>query len=303
MRSEKASGRLYVTSKGVNTGNAGREGFGLAAEQVHVCVVYGLVEARGGSAYHHLGAVEACGLVLLHNLRPQHTGGAEFCDFHKEVGRNAHIELNARSNFFGLATGISKQVHPSRAPCEGISEFLIDVCAGICENTAVNGDAPQAGNGSHNVEKSGGLGGKSSGIHAFYSVTELATQRIIVNRALERSLGTLLLDISNEGFCHCHSLAGTAVEVDFNTRKAYVLQENRHFGRVGNLEAKRIDAFSENIESDSVSFLGGIGHDDLSITLNISFSYQDHARRGTARGVCRLCQDRQCLRRGKRALR
>ena len=196
MRSEKASGRLYVTSKGVTTIESTPA---TQAEKVSVwlrsrftCASYMVWLKREVVAHTIILALSRhaglyCSTICAHSIR----AARNFAISIKKLDRNAHIELNARSNFFGLATGISKQVHQAVPHARAYPEFLIDVCAGICENTAVNGDAPQAGNGSHNVEKSGGLGGKSSGIHAFYSVTELATQRIIVNRA-RRSLGTLL---------------------------------------------------------------------------------------------------------------
>ena len=80
---------------GVHAGHACRERLGLAAQEIDVSVVDGLVEARGEGAYVHLGAGEVGGFVLLDNLCPQQAGGTEFGDFHEEVARYTHIEFYA----------------------------------------------------------------------------------------------------------------------------------------------------------------------------------------------------------------
>ncbi len=79
----------------VDACHTSREGLCLAAEKIHMSIVDSLVEARCSCANHHLRAVEVFGLILLYYLGPKHTCGTEFGNFHEEIGRNAHVELNA----------------------------------------------------------------------------------------------------------------------------------------------------------------------------------------------------------------
>ncbi len=64
----------------------GRHGLGLAAEQVHMGVIYSLVEARRNGMCHHFACALAFGIVLLHNLCPHHACSTEFCQFHEIIG-------------------------------------------------------------------------------------------------------------------------------------------------------------------------------------------------------------------------
>ncbi len=104
----------------VYTAYTGRECFGLAAEQIHVCVIDSLVEARCRSVNHHLGGSFRSS-VLLYDLSPEHTCGAEFGNLHEEVARYAHIEFYAHGHFVGAAAGFGKEGHPLSTPSESVA--------------------------------------------------------------------------------------------------------------------------------------------------------------------------------------
>ena len=81
----------------------------------------------------HLAAVLSH-TILLHDLRPEHAGCAELGQLHEVVGRNAHIEFDARSSFRSIHTLVGKHGKPFSAPCKRISELLIDISTCIAEH-------------------------------------------------------------------------------------------------------------------------------------------------------------------------
>ena len=222
----------------VHTGHTSRESLGLAAKQVHMCVVYSLVEARCCGAHQHLGGTVALGLVLLYNQSPQHAGGAELGDFHEEVRRHAHVELDAASHLNGTAAGFGEQVEPRSTPCESIAKLLIYISTAVCKDFAVYCEATQTLHVGNNVEQSAGLSLHGIGIEALDTMHKLTAQGVIIYRAAESVGGAGSLNHGNKSLGYGESLAGAAFQVDFHFCKVDAGKKLRKLGRVAHLEAK-----------------------------------------------------------------
>ena len=87
--------------------------------------------------YVHLACAVAFRLILLYDLCPQHTCCTEFGNLHKVVGGDAHIEFDALCSLVDSHTCVGELRHPLVSPCEGVAEFLCDVCAGVAEKHCV----------------------------------------------------------------------------------------------------------------------------------------------------------------------
>ena len=165
---------------GIYACECSRHGFGLAAEEVDVGVVDCLVEARCRCVYVHFCTFKACGLVLSDNLRPKHAGCAEFGQLHEIVGRYAHVELNTCGNFIYRQAGVGEEGEPVGAPCEGVTEFLIDECARVGEHVGIYGQHFEARNfGNLGEESLGGL--DDCGNVRFLAMTQGTAEGIVVD--------------------------------------------------------------------------------------------------------------------------
>ena len=116
--------RIYV-------GDGSRHSLGLRTEQVHIRIEEGLVVLGSHSTNMHLASAVAFGLILLHNLCPQHTGSTELGNLHEVVVAHAHVELDAFGSLCGFHTSFSENVHVFSTPSQCITQLLIDVSTSI----------------------------------------------------------------------------------------------------------------------------------------------------------------------------
>ncbi len=212
----------------------------------------------------HLGGTLTLGLVLGHNLGPEHTGGTEFCKFHEEVARYAHIELDAAGHFRCVASGLGEQAHPVGSASQSISEFLIYVCTGVAEHVAVNCKHAQAAHVLDGVEQFAGH------LHEFVGCKSRALalrflEGVEVDGAFEGLVGAVLLHISHEGFGQRQSFFQAATEVDFDLGGVNAVEQCGHCLGCGflHLESERSNTLGEHVECYAVGFCGCLGDNFL----------------------------------------
>ncbi len=249
--------------QGVDSGKGCRHRLCLAAQQVDVGIIKGLVETRGDGMEGHLAVLFLDGLVLLGDLRPEHAGGAELGKLHEVVGADTHVELHALGDDSGFHTGLGQQGHPLRAPSQGVAEFLEDIAAGVVEHHRVDGQAAQTGHIGHDAEHSGGFGGDSLGVD-IGAMAERAFERVIVDRAIEHLFELVGLKPFHEGGGQVEGLAGAGVEIQLHLGDIDVFEEDVKSldCRLLDGEAQGVDPFSENIEGHAVG-LGGVCGENL----------------------------------------
>ncbi len=125
-------------SDGVDAGDGGTHALSLAAQHVDIGIKNGLVVQRSMGVDDHLGgtaadsvifvlATGAGGLVGCYELGPQHTGGAEFGDFHEVVRTDGEVEHNLLGDVSGGQTGFGQGAHVFVTPSQCITEFLIAI--------------------------------------------------------------------------------------------------------------------------------------------------------------------------------
>ena len=127
----------------VYSSQSGRHGLSLATEQIHIRVKYSLSELSSRSVDNHLASAVALGVVLLHDLSPQHACCTELSNFHEIYCRYTHVELDAGSNFLSRNTCLGEHCHPFITPSEGIAKLLVNESTCIVEHYCVNAENTQ----------------------------------------------------------------------------------------------------------------------------------------------------------------
>ncbi len=234
----------------------------------------------------HLGRL-LIALVLSDNLRPHHAGGTEFGNFHEEIGADAHIELDSAGYFVGAASGFGKSRHPSRTPAECIAEFLINERTGIAEHHGINSQTAKPLHGSCNIEHFHRLSRSGRGIER-RPLAQSFAKRIEVDRTGEGLLSALLADVCYKSLGHFHDLAHATGDIDFYSRKGYILKKHGDFGGIAHLESERVDALVENVESDFVRFLGTVGDNLLTMKPLVVTTRAAHIGKLTGQAVSGL---------------
>ena len=229
----------------VDTGQSGAHGFGLAAEQVHIGIEHRHVEPRGLGVDGHLASAVALGFVLLHNLCPKLAGGTEFGNLHEVDGRNAHVELDAAGHLVGSESGVGHHGHPLVAPCQGVAQFLIDICAGVVQHHAVNTEHLQPLHGLGHIHQLGCRGSDVAG--EGHTVLKHPLERVEADGATERFFGSGLGDEFHQCLGHIDGALGAARDVDFHLAQVDALQQDAHIGGFAffELEAQRGHALGE----------------------------------------------------------
>ena len=94
--------------------------------------------------HRHLAGVGRCGLVKLHDLRPEHSCRTEFGDLHEIVAGDTHVELHTRCYLIDRESPVGEQSQPFGAPCKSIAKFLIYIGSGIAQHHAVGTEQTQS---------------------------------------------------------------------------------------------------------------------------------------------------------------
>ena len=129
----------------VGTGHGARHGLRGGAQHVHIRVVDRLVPAAGGGVDEELVGAVALWLVLLHDLAPQHTGGADLGDLHEVGAAHAHAKLYAAGHTVGLAAHVRQAAHQLVGGGKAEAELLHDVGAAVVQQLAVDGEHTELG--------------------------------------------------------------------------------------------------------------------------------------------------------------
>ena len=211
----------------------------------------------------HLTAGFVVSAILLHDLGPEHAGSAEFGELHEVVARNAHVELDAVSHFSGIETLVGKQGEPFGAPCQGVAEFFVDICAGIGEHHRVNGEYAQSGHVLDDCEHLGTHLGDVAG--EFNAVLEGFLEGIEVDGTVEFVGEVVGLEVVNEHAGKVEGLAGAAHKVELNGCHVDAFEERGEFvGRgILDFETEGIDTLGEHVNRLGVGVGRAVGYDFL----------------------------------------
>ena len=105
----------------MNTTQCSTHRLRLRTQQVDVAVKHGLVVRRCRGVDNHFARAVALGLILLHNLCPQHAAGTELGNLHEVVLRNTHVELDALGSGIHIDTGIHQLLQVFVTPGQRIA--------------------------------------------------------------------------------------------------------------------------------------------------------------------------------------
>jgi len=200
--------------QGVYTGDGGRHGFCLRAQQVDVSIVCGQVPGRGvgvqldtGNCFGGSGRQ-----VGVHDLSPQQAGSSELGDFHEVVGAHPEVEFDLGGYDFRCQTSFYTQLQEDITIGQPVTQFLGAVGAGVSEVVRIGSQYPDVGQGGTGFHD--GFNGRSQvdvGVETLY---QKGFERVKIDGAgYGGRVDAVALDVIDQQLSQCSSLLEAGPEV------------------------------------------------------------------------------------------
>ena len=246
----------------VGAGDGGTHRLGGGAQHIDVGVEDRLVPRRRGRVDVGLQGAVARRFVLLGNLAPQHTCGADFGNFHKVVAADGEVENQVLGHQRGVASAFGQFGHQLVGNGKAEAQLLHDVRAGVVEQRSADGQHAEFGQ---------VLLGIVDELDSLVEVAVLAAPELAVlegvaidveihRAAYLLGIEAVLAGHGDEEAQGVDELGVAAIEVDCHRRQVDVLQQGGHLllGLDGlGAESDGCGAALHGVEGVGVS-LGGV---------------------------------------------